>query len=651
MVKVRKNRIAKRSAAQPFPAFRASTAITNPHRTGVKGKKEGQYRDKATIKRLNMYRDKPNLEKMRVQATEPARICPDRRWFGNTRVLTQEQMTNLRSELEEAASNPRTHILKRSKLPLSLLKNVDMVDDNAKILSLEPYEQTFGAKAVRKRPKLAASTVEELAELASSASYDASKDAYLNRENLAESSEEAPNVVFKKGTSKRIWGELYKVIDCSDVIVQVIDARNPMGTRCHRLENYIRENKQSKALILLLNKCDLVPTWVTAAWLKHLNRTVPTVAFHASVTNPFGKNTLIQLLKQYSQLMKDRKHFSVGFIGYPNVGKSSVINTLKGEKNCKAAPIPGETRVWQYVSLTKRIHLIDCPGVTPIEDSDEADRLLKGVVRVERINDPENYIDRVLEIISRDVLVQRYGVSADFTNENFLDLVAEKFGKFRKGRVPDVSTAARIVLYDFQRGRLPFYSEPPPADQTVDQAVEIKDHIAELGRLQLGTDLAEPVGAEDVESGAACVESSPAAEESEAAPAKKHHVRESSVPSQIAGIDYNSFLCAFAFKLRAVSNLPEDARLFRRSVRAFALPGTVERISGIIARKFEKKAEEIDPDCDFLKEFGGDNLDEVELLLAVEEEFDLTIPDYDFSELRTLKALADYVDRKKAPKS
>ncbi|ORM40456.1 Nucleolar GTP-binding protein 2 [Babesia sp. Xinjiang] len=646
MAKVRKNRIAKRSAAQPFPAFRASTAITNPHRTGVKGKKEGQYRDKATIKRLNMYRDKPNLEKMRQQATEPVRICPDRRWFGNTRVLTQEQMTNMLTELEEASSNPRTHILKRSKLPISLIKNSDQKEDNSKILALEPFEQTFGSKSVRKRPKLLASTVEELAERAASFSYDASKDTYLQREMTEDASEEAPHFVFKKGTSKRIWGELYKVIDCSDVIVQVIDARNPMGTRCHRLEKYIRDNKQSKALVLVLNKCDLVPTWVTAAWIKHLNRTLPTVAFHASVTNPFGKNTLIQLLKQYSQLMKDRKHFSVGFIGYPNVGKSSVINTLKGEKNCKAAPIPGETRVWQYVSLTKRIHLIDCPGVTPIEDSDEADRLLKGVVRVERISDPENYIGRVLEVISRDVLVQRYGISPDFDNENFLDLVAVKFGKFQKGRVPDVSTAARIVLYDFQRGRLPYYSEPPPADTKVDPGAEIKDQIEELGRLQLGTEHAEPISEEQVESVVEGEVASPENEVAEAVAEKKHHARAHAAPSQLAGIDYNSFLCASAFTTRPSSTIPGISPFIRRSVVAFANPGTVERISNIVATKFEREVKDIDPDCHFLKEFKADNLDEVELLLSIEEEFDLTIPDYDFEELHTVNDIANYVDRK-----
>ena len=50
-------------------------------------------------------------------------------------------------------------------------------------------------------------------------------------------------------------------------------------------------------------------------------------------------------------------------VGYPNVGKSSVINTLISKKSCKVAPVPGETKIWQYISLMKRIFLIDCPGV------------------------------------------------------------------------------------------------------------------------------------------------------------------------------------------------------------------------------------------------------------------------------------------------
>jgi len=116
-------------------------------------------------------------------------------------------------------------------------------------------------------------------------------------------------------------------------------------------------------LVFVLNKCDLIPPSVTQRWVKYLSKSYPTIAFQASVNNPFGKGTLIQLLKQFDNLHKDRKNISVGFIGYPNVGKSSVINSLKKKACCKVAPIPGETKVWQYITLTKRIYLIDCPGI------------------------------------------------------------------------------------------------------------------------------------------------------------------------------------------------------------------------------------------------------------------------------------------------
>jgi nuclear GTP-binding protein len=96
--------------------------------------------------------------------------------------------------------------------------------------------------------------------------------------------------------------------------------------------------------------------------VKQLSKEYPTLAFHASITNPFGKGSLISLLRQFSQLHKDKKSISVGLIGYPNVGKSSIINTLMKKKVCKVAPIPGETKVWQFVTLMKRIYLIDCPG-------------------------------------------------------------------------------------------------------------------------------------------------------------------------------------------------------------------------------------------------------------------------------------------------
>jgi ribosome biogenesis GTPase A len=75
-----------------------------------------------------------------------------------------------------------------------------------------------------------------------------------------------------------------------------------------------------------------VPAWVTRRWLHHLSREFPTLAFHASITNPFGKGALLSLLRQLARLRSDKQAISVGFIGYPNVGKSSVINALRTKK-------------------------------------------------------------------------------------------------------------------------------------------------------------------------------------------------------------------------------------------------------------------------------------------------------------------------------
>lgn len=71
---------------------------------------------------------------------------------------------------------------------------------------------------------------------------------------------------------------------------------------------------------------------MTKRWLGYLSGEYPCLAFHASITNPFGKGSLLSLLRQLSRLRTDKKYISVGFVGYPNVGKSSVINTLRTKK-------------------------------------------------------------------------------------------------------------------------------------------------------------------------------------------------------------------------------------------------------------------------------------------------------------------------------
>jgi nuclear GTP-binding protein len=181
---------------------------------------------------------------------------------------------------------------------------------------------------------------------------------------------------------------------------------------------------------------------------------------------------LINLLRQFSKLHADKKQISVGLVGYPNTGKSSIINTLKSKKVCNVAPIPGETKVWQYITLMKRIYLIDCPGVVyGSSDDSETEIILKGVVRVENLPQPEEHIPAVLERVKKEYLSKTYSISEWEDHVDFLTQIAKKSGKLLKGGEADLGTVAKMVLNDWIRGRIPFYSIPPNTTETESQEV------------------------------------------------------------------------------------------------------------------------------------------------------------------------------------
>lgn len=252
--------------------------------------------------------------------------------------------------------------------------------------------------------------------------------------------------------------------------LQVLDVRDPIGTRTKQIENYMKREKTNKHLVLVLNKIDLVPTWVTQKWTAILSKEYPTIAFHASLKNPFGKGALIGLLRQYSSLHKESKQISVGCIGYPNVGKSSVINALRAKKVCNVAPIAGETKVWQYVTLMKRIYMIDSPGVVYPTDETDEEKVLKGVVRVELVQDPTEYVAAVLRRVKPEYLEKTYSVKGWKDHTDFLEKVAGKSGKLMKGGEADVIAVSKMVLNDWQRGKLPYFVAPPETRDAVSSA-------------------------------------------------------------------------------------------------------------------------------------------------------------------------------------
>ncbi|KAG6384385.1 hypothetical protein SASPL_155805 [Salvia splendens] len=183
------------------------------------------------------------------------------------------------------------------------------------------------------------------------------------------------HTMFEKGQSKRIWGELYKVIDSSDIVI------------------------------------------------------------HGS---------LLAVLRQFSRFKSDKQAISVGFVGYPNV--------------CKVAPIPGETKVWQYITLSKRIFLIDCPGAVYQSNDSEADIVLKGVG---------------WDMISYNRVQVHWEDDKDF-----LAQLCKLTGKPLKGDKSDYTTAAKMILHDWQRGKIPFFVPPPKEEEQALDEVEV-DAVAD----------------------------------------------------------------------------------------------------------------------------------------------------------------------------
>ena len=524
-------------------------------------------RSAETINRLKMYNGKAVRNKggkiiggafmMKDRAGdreitgETGRIAPDRRWFGNTRVVDPKQLDTFRQEMTEKVADPYSVVLKRKKLPMGLLREATESEapPNQAFLEQEPFEHAFGSKSRRKKVKLdqlfMARTAEQKkdapkqkggrAEVVAQSDQVDEADAYSKLLNVAQKSHETyesintregivpwgrdsnleategENVdwrhekkddLFLKGQSKRIWGEFFKVVDCSDVVLHVIDARNVPGTRCTMIERHIRDNASHKHLVFVLNKIDLVPNWVAKRWMGELAKDRPTIAFHSSMTHAFGKGALISLLRQFGKLHEEKKQISVGVIGYPNVGKSSVINTLISKKSCKVAPVPGETKIWQYITLFKRISLIDCPGVVVDTAGDsETDSVLKGVVRAERLETPEDFIQAVTERVKREHIAAQYKLSKEQakweTPIELLETIATRSGRLLKGGEPCIRSAAIMMINDFQRGRLPHYVAPPelkedekqPATANPIEGVkEVKQDLEKVGEENMKAD-------------------------------------------------------------------------------------------------------------------------------------------------------------------
>lgn len=368
-----------------------------------------------------------------------------------------------------------------------------------------------------------------------------------------------------------VWRQLWITIEKCQLLIQIVDARNPLFFRSEDLENYIKEISTSKVYLLLINKADLLTEEVRLSWADYFkSKGIKFMFFSALI-----EDTLLQeeeetkkvndeddlesdeediqiikdenyeeRLKEHKKLIKNSKkskkkvekennsksddkklekkdeekiennnqisefksqfypnlsnedfkvynrmelisslkklvsststdkkldYNTVGFIGYPNVGKSSVINVLMKKKKVGVALMPGKTKHLQTLFLPEdsSICLMDCPGlVFPTFSFSKADLVINGIMPIDKITDYLNPVQLIIYNIPKHKLEQRYKIKLPeiYSATQFLQIAADKLGYLTGRAIPNEAKMARIVLKDYIGGQLLFYYLRPDFD-------------------------------------------------------------------------------------------------------------------------------------------------------------------------------------------
>lgn len=240
-----------------------------------------------------------------------------------------------------------------------------------------------------------------------------------------------------------------KIIDLSDIILEILDARFISKTRNLEIEKEIE--LKSKKIIYVLNKFDLVKKLE-----KENINLYPYVVVSCKLRRGI-KNLRNKIKIEAKKIFKDK--VTVGVLGYPNTGKSSLINILIGKKSAPTSREAGFTKGLQKIKLSENIVLLDSPGVIPkkeylnIVQKQVSKNAIVGARSYSQVKDPDFIVADLMKEFA-GVLENYYNIQANADSEILIEELGRKKKLLKKGNQVDVDKTSRLILKAWQEGKI-----------------------------------------------------------------------------------------------------------------------------------------------------------------------------------------------------